>query len=147
MRKKNLVTIGWREWFTFPELGIDKIKAKIDTGACTSAIHAFRLELFKKGRKDKVRFWVHPVQNNKNIVKVCEAPVVDKRWVTDSGGHRERRIVIESLLRIPNNEWKIELTLTNRDTMKFRMLLGRTAMHNHFVVNPAKSYLLNKIKY
>lgn len=146
LQSDDFLTVGWREWLALPELGINKIKAKVDTGARTSAIHAFRMETFKKNHKENVRFWIHPIQNDNDTELVCEAPVIDERWVTDSGGHRERRIVIESLLAIPGREWRIELTLTDRDMMRFRMLLGRTAMRNHVVVNPGKSYLLNKMK-
>lgn len=138
------MTIGWREWVSLPELGIEHIKAKIDTGARTSALHAFSVRAFtKKGRK-MVRFKIHPYQRRKDIEVECVAPVLDKRMVTDSGGHREQRYVIASSVKLGDQVWPIELTLTNRDTMKFRMLLGRTAMKGKIIVNPGRSYLVGE---
>jgi hypothetical protein len=142
--KKTRLTIGWREWVSLPELGIEHIKAKIDTGARTSALHAFSVRTFKKQGKKMVRFKIHPYQRQKDVVVECVAPVLDKRWVTDSGGHREQRYVIESSVKLGGQVWPIELTLTNRENMKFRMLLGRTAMKSRLVVNPGRSYLVGK---
>lgn len=138
------MTIGWREWVSLPELGIEHIKAKIDTGARTSALHAFSVRTFTKQGIKMVRFRIHPYQRRKDIVVECIAPVLDKRWVTDSGGHREQRYVIESLVKLGELVWPIELTLTNRENMKFRMLLGRTAMKGRIRVNPGRSYLVGK---
>lgn len=137
--KKPLV-IGWREWIQLPDLGIKAIKAKIDTGARTSALHAFAIRPFKKGELHYIHFNVHPYQRRTEPAIACTAAVKDIRWVTDSGGHRERRYVIETLLCLGGLSWPIEITLTNRDTMSFRMLLGRTAMRSKLVVNPAISY-------
>ena len=142
--KKTRLTIGWREWVSLPELGIEHIKAKIDTGARTSALHAFSVRAFTKQGKKMVRFKIHPYQRQKDVVVECVAPVLDKRWVTDSGGHREQRYVIESSVKLGGQVWPIELTLTNRENMKFRMLLGRTAMKGRLVVNPGRSYLVGK---
>ena len=142
--KKTRLTIGWREWVSLPELGIEHIKAKIDTGARTSALHAFSVRTFTKQGKKMVRFKIHPYQRQKDVVVECVAPVLDKRWVTDSGGHREQRYVIESSVKLGGQVWPIELTLTNRENMKFRMLLGRTAMKGRLVVNPGRSYLVGK---
>ena len=133
--------IGWREWLALPELGIPAIKAKIDTGARTSALHAFELETFRENGRNKVRFLMHPLQRRTDIVKECIADILDQRPVRDSGGHLEERMVIESAIRLGGREWVAEFTLTNRDTMKFRMLLGRTAMSGGFLVDPVKSYL------
>jgi hypothetical protein len=141
--KKHLM-IGWREWVSLPELGIDKIKAKVDTGARTSALHAFSLKLKKVGNKDRISFDMHPLQHNTNTVVTCEADVVDLRWVSDSGGHREERYVIHTPVIIGGESWPIEVTLTERDTMLFRMLLGRSAIRHRFTVNPARSFLTKK---
>jgi hypothetical protein len=132
--------LGWREWISFPELGLSSIKAKIDTGARTSCLHAFKLETFDNHGTEWVRFSVHPYQKNQKVI-MCEAPVHDKRIVTDSGGHSEERIVIISQAVIGSWIAPIEITLTSRDLMRFRVLLGRTAIKKGgFVVNPALSY-------
>lgn len=139
---KEKLTVGWREMLSLPNLGIDKIKAKIDTGARTSCLHAFKVESFHKGDTLWVRFWIHPIQHNSEVEVVCEAKVMDERTVRDSGGHEESRYVIESEVNIGGQQWPIEITLTNRENMAFRMLLGRTAMNNRIVVDPAESFLV-----
>jgi hypothetical protein len=141
---KHHPSIGWREWVSLPELGIDKIKAKVDTGARTSALHAFSLELFKENNKDRIRFDIHPLQHNTVKMVTCIADVVDLRWVSDSGGHREERYVIHTPVVMGEDIWPIEITLTERDTMLFRMLLGRSAIRQRFVVNPARSFIYKK---
>lgn len=140
----QLTTVGWREWVALPELGLPAIKAKIDTGARTSALHAFALERYRDGGRDKIRFHMHPIQRQTKTVVVCEALLKDEREVTDSGGHTELRYVIETPLHIADAVWPIELTLTNRDNMRFRMLIGRQAMNNVLLVDPARSYLQGK---
>jgi hypothetical protein len=138
-------TIGWREWISFPELEIPPLKAKIDTGARTSALHAFKLVYFTEDNIHKVRFYIHPRQRKSTPVIKCIAPLKEMRWVSDSGGHREQRPVIETLVKIGNLEWAIEITLTSRDDMRFRMLLGRTAMRaKDLIINPSASYLFGK---
>jgi hypothetical protein len=140
----ELTTLGWREWVALPELGIERIKAKVDTGARTSTLHAFALETFREQGRDKVRFSMHPVQRDSNTVLECVADVVDRRQVSDSGGHREQRWVIETPVLIGTQRYAIELTLTSRDNMLFRMLLGRTALRGRYRVDPARSYLQGK---
>lgn len=136
--------IGWREWLTLPELGIEWVKAKVDTGARTSALHAFEVKEYRETGIKMVRFSLHPIQKRDDVVKVCSAPVVDERVVSDSGGHREKRYVIQTPVRLGEHEWPIEITLTNRDTMLFRMLLGRTALAQRFLVQPEASFLFGQ---
>ncbi|MCF8091083.1 MAG: ATP-dependent zinc protease [Desulfotignum sp.] len=132
--------IGWKEWLSLPDLGIPAIKAKIDTGARTSALHTFSLETFTQDSRPMVRFGIHPLQKRRDIALFCEAPVVDRRRVKDSGGHSEMRYVIASSVVLGNMHWLIQITLTNRDAMMFRMLLGRTALENKVLVDPGRSY-------
>lgn len=138
------LTLGWREWIALPELGLPLIKAKIDTGARTSTLHAFYVESFWRGAELWVRFGVHPLQRRTDVVVHCQAPVLERRTVSDSGGHRERRYVIATPVEVGGAAWPLELTLTNRDAMLFRMLLGRTAMAGRAVVDPQCSYLCGR---
>lgn len=137
--------IGWKEWVALPELGIPAIKAKIDTGARTSTLHAFQVEETRVNGQKNVRFRIHPLRNRDDIVLECEAPVLDRRLVRDSGGHEEERYVIAADIVLGENKWPIEITLTNRDDMLFRMLLGRSAMvQGGLMVDPARSYVQGK---
>ena len=145
-KPKDILTLGWREWVGLPALGIQQIKAKVDTGARTSALHAFKVRSFFEGDRERVEFLMHPIQKDNDTVVTCVADVLDKRIVTDSGGHKEERFVISSLLAIGEYSWPIEITLTARDDMLFRMLLGRTAIKNAAQVDPARSYLVGKKK-
>ena len=141
---KDLPMVGWREWLALPELRIRHIKAKVDTGARTSALHAFFVKPFQRQGKQWVRFCVHPLQRDTETIVKCEMPVKDRRVVTDSGGHKEYRYIIETTLSLGHKTWTAEMTLTDRDNMKFRMLLGRTALDEQFLVDPASSYMLGK---
>jgi hypothetical protein len=143
---EDMVTLGWREWVGLPDLGIRQIKAKIDTGARTSALHGFEVRPYSEDGRERVEVLMHPIQKNTDIVVTCVADVLDKRVVTDSGGHKEERFVICTTLSIGGLAWPIEVTLTSRDDMLFRMLLGRTAMKGRAQVNPARSYLVGKKK-
>jgi len=132
--------IGWREWLELPALGLPAIKAKVDTGARTSALHAWKIEPFTEQGAPWVRFHLHPLQRDTALSVACTAPVHDRRMVSDSGGHRERRYVIHTPIRIGSRQRTIEVTLTDRDTMLFRMLLGRKAMRGLRVI-PDASFL------
>ncbi len=140
------LTLGWREWVALPDLGLPALKAKIDTGARTSALHAYYTERYQLDGVDMVKFLIHPIQLNYEFHVECHTPIIDTREVTDSGGHREMRYVIETNIVIGKQQWPIEMTLTNRDTMRFRMLLGRRAMENRAVVDPEASYLNGKLR-
>lgn len=137
--------IGWEEWCGFPDLGLPAIKAKVDTGAKTSALHAYDIEPFEREGTAFVRFKIHPLQKNKMLEVQCEAPVADFRGVTSSNGERDRRYVIKTPMVLGEKVVDAEVTLTSRHKMTFRMLLGRDAIKQaKFVVDPAKSYLLGK---
>lgn len=132
--------LGWREWVALPGLGITALKCKVDTGARTSALHAFSVEPFERDGQDWVKFGVHPHQNELDTEVWCEALIKDKRVVTDSGGNKTERYFIETELVLGDQRFMIDLSLTSRDTMRFRMLLGRVAMENRFVVDVSQSY-------
>lgn len=136
--------VGWREWIALPDLGIRAIKAKIDTGARTSAIHVFDLKEFEADGRQMVQFGIHPLQKNKAVYRFCEAPVLERRKVKNSGGHSENRYVIQTTAVLGSESWPINVTLTNRDLMMFRMLLGRKALENRFLVNPGRSCLTGR---
>ncbi len=138
-------TVGWREWAAMPELGIPAIKVKIDTGARTSALHALNIERFKANGADMVRFDVQPLQRNNSLMVKAEAPLIDIRAVSDSGGHTENRYVISAHLQMGPMDEVIDVTLTERKSMLFRMLIGRTALADNVLVNPAASYLCGRL--
>ena len=138
-RFRKKIVIGWCEWCSLDGLNIPAIKAKVDTGAKTSALHAFNIKPYVKNGKDFVKFSVHPLQGNDRLTVDCRAPIVDERYVMSSNGHNERRFVISTLLTLGGDSWEIELTLSNRDPMRFRMLLGREAMGSHTMIVPQKA--------
>ncbi|PSU03541.1 ATP-dependent zinc protease [Photobacterium gaetbulicola] len=144
MKTDNKVIVGWREWVSLPQLGIERIKAKVDTGARTSCLHTFAIEEFRHNNQQWLRFWVHPIQANTDVVVQCESRVIDQRLVRDSGGHETQRYIIRTELVAGNSSFPIEMTLTPRDNMRFRMLIGRTALHSRMIVDPGKSFLLSK---
>jgi hypothetical protein len=139
-----LPMLGWREWVALPEFGIAQIKAKIDTGARSSALHAESIEPYLKGGAHWLMFTVQPKKKPGEPLIECHAPIKDRRLVSDSGGHKQRRYVIETQLLFGQHLIHAEITLTNRDTMRFRMLLGRTAMNTHFLIDPNASYIQGK---
>ena len=141
---QNKIILGSEEWCALPQLGIPTIKARVDSGAKTSALHAINIAPFKKDGQNWVKFDINPIQNNVKTIIHCEAPLVDKRIVKSSSGFREQRFVIQTNLEIGNGNWLIEMTLTNRDSMGFRMLLGREAMSGRVLVDPEQQYLLGQ---
>ena len=143
MTEKKTIELGWKEYAALPELGIDRIHVKIDTGARTSAIHTLSNKLFSKGKQPWVRFILAPHQDDDDTTIECEMPVKDQRTITSSNGHKSERIVIETKLIIGGVERQIELTLVCRRKMKFRMLLGRQAMQG-MIVKPKMSHLTTK---
>ena len=145
--KKIKKIIGWKEWFSLDCIALPAIKGKIDTGAKTSALHAFNIETFYIEDVEYVRFDIHPLQKNKRLVRSCISRVIDRRMVSDSSGKKEKRIVIKSDLKIGDKKIRVELTLTNRDNMSFRMLLGREAiMQAKMIVDISKSFVQGKLK-
>jgi ribosomal protein S6--L-glutamate ligase len=136
--------LGSEEWCSFPDLNIPIIKARVDSGAKTSALHAVNIAPFVRDNENWVKFDINPIQNNTKAVKHCEAKLIDKRVVKSSSGYREQRFVIQTELKIGEATWKIEMTLTNRDSMGFRMLLGREAMSGRVLVDPEQKYLIGQ---
>lgn len=132
--------VGWREWVALPAIGVRAIKAKIDTGARSSALHAYNIERFDRAGERWVRFTIHPWQRDVATTVVGEAPLLDDRWVRSSSGRQELRPVVTTDVELMGVRWPIELTLSNRDQMGFRMLLGRQAVRGRFIVDPGRSY-------
>lgn len=142
--KQSKIILGSEEWCSLPELGIPAIKARVDSGAKTSALHAVNIAPFIKDGENWVRFDINPIQKNEKTIIHCEAKLIDKRIVKSSSGYREQRFVIQTQLEIGNEIWAIEMTLTNRDSMGFRMLLGREAMSGRTLVDPEEKYVLGQ---
>ena len=141
MTKTSRITIGWREWVEMPELNITEIKAKVDTGADNSSLHAFNVERFSKDGIPCVRFEIHPRQRKSKPTIACEAEIVKERTVRNPGGRTELRPVIRTRLKVAGQEIDALINLTTRDEMTFRMLLGRRTIRKDFFVDPARSYL------
>lgn len=135
---------GWREWVALPALHIGAIKAKIDTGARSSSLHAFNIETFERSGKVWVRFDVHPLQRNVDVTVKAEARVLEFRHIRSSSGHQTLRPVIRTNVALGGRRWTVDLTLAARDEMGFRMLLGREAVRKRFVVDPSRSFLVGK---
>ncbi|ATG46372.1 30S ribosomal protein S6--L-glutamate ligase [Celeribacter ethanolicus] len=140
MTDKAPFALGWEEWASLPALGLPALKIKVDTGAKTSALHAFDIEPFGKADAPKVRFNIHPVPGREDITISCSADVVDRREVTSSNGETELRYVIASEIAMGERVWPIEITLTNRTNMAYRMLLGRQAIRDDMIVQPSESF-------
>lgn len=140
-KKREPKLVGWREWVGLPELGVQMVKAKIDTGARSSALHAWHIKHFERDGERWVAFELHPMQRDNNVVIECEAKVLGVRHVRSSTGVLQRRYVIKTMLELGRRRWPIELTLTARDQMGFRMLLGRTALRRRVIIDPSRSFL------
>lgn len=139
--KRELPHVGWREWVALPALGVPRIKAKIDTGARSSALHAFDIEVVRRGGSAYVRFVLHPLQRRASARVAAEVPLLGERQIRSSNGQVSRRPVIRTALEILGELREVELTLVPRDEMGFRMLLGRQAIRDGFLVDPGRSYL------
>lgn len=134
--------IGWREWAALPQLGIEQMKVKIDTGARSSALHAWNIEPFKHRGALWLRFEVHPLQHNNRFSRPCTAPVHDLRRIKSSNGEIQDRYVVRLDICLGPKMWPIDISLTDRDEMGFRMLLGRSAIRNRCLVNPGRSFIV-----
>ncbi|UTW44414.1 30S ribosomal protein S6--L-glutamate ligase [bacterium SCSIO 12696] len=145
MPSQHKLIVGSEEWCSFPSLGMPAIKARVDSGAKTSSLHAFNIQSFTRNSQAWVSFDVHPLQGDRSTTVHCESPVVDRRFIKSSNGTREKRYVIMAPVQIGGDIWEIELTLSNRDTMGYRMLLGREAMSGRMLVDPAASFCLGEL--
>jgi ribosomal protein S6--L-glutamate ligase len=143
--KSPRLQIGWREWCALPKLHIPAIKVKIDTGAKTSALHAWDLATFHRQGELFVQFIVHPLQHDITLTRSCVARVIDQRTITSSSGQKELRYIIATPVLLGEMTWEIEISLTNRDSLSFRMLLGRDALKNHVIVDPGKTMQQGKL--
>lgn len=140
--RDDMPVIGWREWLGLPSLGVGRIKAKIDSGARTSALHAYGIRAFSDRGAPHVSFTVRPEQRRSKPVLECVAAVCDQRLVRSSTGHEQERYVIEVTANLGALTWPIEVTLADRDPLGFRMLLGREAVRNRFLIDPNRSFLI-----
>ena len=135
------VPLGWREWLALPDLGVQAIKTKIDTGARTSALHVTALRLQQSAERCYAHFQLNASPQPQAMVLDCRVEVVDLRWIRDSGGHKELRPIILTIAELGQQRWPVEVSLTNRDTQLFPMLLGRTALRGRFIVDPQRSFM------
>ena len=142
----NELKIGWKEWVSLPDLQIPAIKAKVDTGARTSALHASHITTFTRASESWVRYVVLPLRNNPEVEIQCESKLLDRRDIKNSGGQIESRYVIETTVVLGEARWSATLSLTSRDDMLFRMLLGRTSLPGNVVIYPGEKYLIGNVK-
>ncbi len=141
---KPATVVGWREWLRLPSLCETRIKVKVDTGARSSCLHAFNVEVIEEDGQQMVYFDIHPIQNSTDKTVRVSSPLIEYRTIRSSSGHEELRPVIRTLARFGDVSWPIEITLTKRDQMGFRMLLGRRALAHRFIVDPAKSFVQSR---
>ena len=142
---ENKLLLGRDEWCALPDLHIPAIKAKIDTGAKTSALHAFNIHVLKRHHKKIIHFDIHPLQSDVSTLVSCIAPLADERHIMSSSGHIEHRYVILTTLQIASQAWEVEISLSNRDPLRYRMLLGREALVNRVLIDPTLTCHQQKI--
>ncbi len=142
--ENNKLIVGWREWISLPDLGIKSIKAKMDTGARTSALHTYFIEPFMDNDRHMVRFGIHPKQKSDKNGVICTAGIIDQRHIVDSGGHPELRYIIGTDILVGGRRWPIDLSLTNREQMRFRLLIGRSAISEELIIDPQLSFTLGR---
>jgi ribosomal protein S6--L-glutamate ligase len=139
------IIIGKEEWAALPELGLPAVKMRVDSGAKTSALHAFNIQVIEENGLKYVHFDIHPIQNNRKVIQSCRGLLIDQRHVKSSSGEKENRHVIRTPVTLGEETWDIEITLTNRDSMGYRMLLGREAMANRVLIDPDQAFCLGSI--
>lgn len=142
--KRQPMAIGWREWVALPDLGVPLIKAKVDTGARTSSLHAWDIRRFLENGREMVAFTLHPVQRTSKIEVFATAPIVDEREIRSSNGVMEKRIIIKTRIHMGEREWNTEISLGSRIRMGFRLILGRRTLQRRVLIDPSHSYLLSK---
>ncbi len=144
LQQDSDILIGWQEWCALPKLHLPAIKAKIDTGAKTSALHAYDIRPFHRHGELFAHFKVHPLQRREDLEIECTAHVIDHRVIMNSGGYKELRYVIRTDILLGTLKWEIDISLTNREPLAFRMLLGRDALAHHFLIEPGKKLYQGK---
>lgn len=141
MKQAERECVGWREWVSLPLLGVERVLAKVDTGARSSCLHAFNVREISGGESPTIAFDIHPLHADDSLVIRCTSDLLEYRQIKSSNGEQEERPVVRVIMQLKGKQWPIDLTLTNRDAMGFRMLLGREAIRGRFVVDPGRSYL------